>query len=228
MSSSKPQEPSEGSAICTPPTRRPFLMLSLLLLFAALSVLMVSGSVSHWDDRVLELAGASRNELANTVMIAITTIGDGLVLVPLGLGACALLHLRGRTRCARHLLLAGLTGEVIYLLAKAVFQRPRPDVIPRLSGAGWYSYPSGHTMMTVVILTMALLLLARATRTTVWRLPLAALAFIIPLGVAASRVYLGVHYLTDVLAALCLGGAMVVYWWDRTGAPGNREQITQA
>ncbi len=222
MSSSMPHERPETltpGTEGTAPVRRPFLMLTLLLLFGAVSLLMVSGSVSHWDDRVLEWAGAGRNDFATNLMIALTTIGDGLVLVPLGLGICLLLYLRGRSQCARHLLLAGLSGEVIYLLAKAVFQRPRPTVIPRLSGAGWYSYPSGHTMMTVVVLTMALLLLARATRTTVWRVPLAVLAFALPLGVAASRVYLGVHYLTDVLAALCLGGAMVLYWWDRTGAP---------
>lgn len=194
-------------------------MLSLLLVFGLVSTMMVTGHSSQWDERILEWVGESRNEFATGIMLAVTTLGDGLVLAPLGLGICALLWVRGRKQCARHLLLAGLTGEVIYLLAKAVFQRPRPAVIPKLSGAGWYSYPSGHTMMTVVVLTMAFLLLARATRTTMWRIPLAAMAFVLPVCVAASRVYLGVHYLTDVVAALCLGGAMVVYWWDRTGTP---------
>lgn len=188
-----------------------------LSLFVGLSLLMVSGITLPWDRAVLQWFGAHRTPPMIDAMLLASYLADGVPIALAGFGTCALLWASGRGRAAVALLAGSLSGEALYLLAKSAFQRARPDVIERLSGAGWHAYPSGHTMMATIIWGLALVLLA--ARVATWLRPLLlVLAFAIPLAVAASRVGLGVHYPSDVLAGLALGGAWMLFWrdWSRT------------
>lgn len=189
-----------------------------LAVFVGLSMLVSVGATIPWDDATLGWIGLHRSAAMTDVMLVATFLGDGLVEVPFALGVCVLLWRLAGRRAALSLFLAGVTGELVYVVAKASFQRPRPVVIDQLSGAGWYSYPSGHAMMAPVLWSLALLLLARVVPPgRRWLLVIPAI--VLPIAIAASRVYLGVHYPSDVIGALALGVAWMLLWLDWSSAP---------
>lgn len=188
-----------------------------LAVFAGISILVATGTTLPWDRAALEWFGAIRSGHRTDLMLLATYLGDGKVEVPLALGVVALLWVRAGRDSALRLLAAGVMGELLYLVLKSLFQRPRPDVIERLGGAGWYSYPSGHAMMAPILWSLPLLLLAR-TVPAGRRWPFVLLACVMPPLIAASRLYLGVHYPSDVLGALALGFAWMAFWLGRERA----------
>jgi len=199
----------------TLPHRPSRTVLAWLGLFGLISVLVVSGLTLPCDEALLRAVGAVRTPGLTELMLAFTLAGDGAIEVPMGLGIALLLYRLGHGDWAKRYLLAGVAGEVLYLILKASFHRPRPDIITRLGEAGWYSYPSGHTMMAPVIWTFGFLLLARAVEQRLAKSILTAIALIAPAAIGASRLYLGVHYPSDVLAALSVGIAWALWWWPR-------------
>jgi undecaprenyl-diphosphatase len=121
-------------------------------------------------------------------------------------------------------LISVLGGFTASELLKQFFQRERPSVVPHLVVVQSLSFPSGHSMLSAVTyLTLgALLIKTVADRAT--RVYVLAFAVLLPVLVGASRVYLGVHYPTDVLAGWCAGLAwavlcsIVAEWLQKRGA----------
>ena len=187
--------------------------LILLGCFALISLLVAAGVTLPWDEAVLRVVGGWRQPALTDLMLAFTFAGNGNIEVPMALGIGLMRWRLGKADLAKRYLLVALSAEVLYVVLKASFHRPRPSIIPRLGDAGWYSYPSGHSMMGPVIWTLGLLLLARAVPNRIARATLASIGILVPLGIAASRVYLGVHYPSDVVGALLIGSAWVVWWW---------------
>lgn len=152
------------------------------------------------------LAGA-RTPWLTTVMTGVTQLGSAPVIA--GLVICAGVFLRARTGSWRPLLLlavvpAGAAG--LDTLAKYVVARPRPPALFAAAVAPGYSYPSGHTVQAAAYGCLAYLI-ARASRS--WRVKVAAWAAAVAIAVlvGVSRVYLGVHWLTDVVGAWLLAAA---------------------
>ncbi|GAA2142601.1 hypothetical protein GCM10009844_13940 [Nocardioides koreensis] len=147
------------------------------------------------------------------LMQAATWLGSNAVLVPLLLLAGLALWRARRTWTP----LAWIT--IVYgaaLLARAVVgeavHRHRPPAADWLAAASGWSYPSGHTLQATAAYGVLVVLLAsgRAART---RALLAGGAALVVAVVAASRVYLGMHWLTDVLGSVTLGVALLCWWW---------------
>lgn len=208
--------------------RPPRTALVLLTLFLLVSALVVSGLVLPCDEALLRAVGVVRTPELTNLMLAFTLAGDGAIEVPMGLGIALLLYRLGHGDWAKRYVLAGLAGELLYLLLKASFQRPRPDIITRLGEAGWYSYPSGHSMMAPIIWTFGFLLLARAVEHRLVRILLTAIAVMAPLAIGASRLYLGVHYPSDVLGALAIGCAWLVWWWPVASEGASAASTSEA
>lgn len=183
--------------------------------FLLISALVLSGAFVAVDEYLLRAIGAMRTDIGTMAMHGISALGDGLVEVPIAFGLMAVLwRAIGRDVAWRYFACA-ISGELAYVLAKSIFQRPRPDVIDRLGSAGWHSYPSGHAMLAPIVYSVALLLLLRVVQGRAARIGLVALAVLIPLTIALSRVYLGVHYPSDVIAALVLGAGWGLLWFGR-------------
>ncbi len=191
----------------------------LFALFVVISVFVVSTVTQASDIAWLRAVGAYRTPQRTSFMQAMSVIGDWRVEVPFALLVAALLRWRGRARDAGNFLFCAITGEALYALLKVSFQRPRPSVIPHLAGAGWYSYPSGHSMLAPIIWGYGLILLATLTRSRPLRVLYRGLGVVIVVAIAASRIYLGVHYPTDVLAGLCIGVAWMLWWRRGVSSP---------
>ncbi|MEI2719604.1 MAG: phosphatase PAP2 family protein [Gemmatimonadales bacterium] len=192
----------------------PRTVLVLLALFVLVSVLMVLGVTLPIDEAAMRWLGAERTPARTEVMLFFTFIGNGMIEVPLALLAAWALYRLGRPRCAKRYVFAALSAEVVYAIAKPLFRRDRPQIIERLADAGWYSYPSGHAMLAPVIYGFALVLLAKSVPSRTVRLLLIATSLLIPPLIALSRVYLGVHYPSDVVGALFLGNAWLLLWTE--------------
>lgn len=133
-----------------------------------------------------------------------------LLGTPVGLGiliaaVVAVLLLRGRWRWAAYLAITAGVGGLLNLLLKSFFERARPELAEALRGAHGYSFPSGHAMgSTIVFGALGYLAMRILTR---WRHRAAALALActLVLAIAVSRVYLGVHWISDIAAGITAG-----------------------
>jgi undecaprenyl-diphosphatase len=160
-------------------------------------------------DAVRDLAAQRTATLTDLARI-ITWGGSALVLVPLAVICCLALARAGLQREALAVAL-GLGGAMLLsYLTKQLVSRPRPPVehLQRVTGA---SFPSGHATQASAFWFALLLVLPAggASRAAIWLA--AAFALVIVLAVAASRVYLGVHYPADVVAGILLGTSWTVF-----------------
>jgi undecaprenyl-diphosphatase len=111
------------------------------------------------------------------------------------------------------LLISTLGGLLLSLLLKGHFSRPRPDVVPRLAEVYTSSFPSGHSMLSAVIYLTLGALLSRLVERKGLKVYILSVAMLLALLVGVSRVYLGVHYPTDVLAGWSIGLSWAILCW---------------
>jgi undecaprenyl-diphosphatase len=159
--------------------------------------LAVRGGVHAWTSPALTLA-----------MRGITMLGSTVFLAPLGAWLIWRLMAAGQRRAAVLLVLAALGGEGWDQGLKRLFERPRPAVFFGLAQPATYSFPSGHSMASCCFYAaLAAIAAARAeSRARRWAIRLGAAALILLVGF--SRIYLGVHYPSDVLG----GYAAALAW----------------
>lgn len=143
----------------------------------------------------------------------ITGLGSTIVLIMVTAAAIFYLVLIGRWRQALLVLVAVGGGQVLSSLLKLGIDRPRPDLVPHLVEVHTLSFPSGHAMMAAITyLTLGSMLASIAPgRST--RIYVLCLAVLITFLVGVSRVYLGVHWPSDVLAGWCAGFAWAMLCW---------------
>jgi undecaprenyl-diphosphatase len=153
---------------------------------------------------------ADRSPQLTVVAKAVTWLGSAFVLVPLALAWCLLLLRAGARREAAFVALSLGGAMLISWSIKLLVSRPRPPVEHLQHVMGW-SFPSGHaTQASAFWVSLALTLPAAGAPPALVR-PAVALAALIALAVAWSRVYLGVHYPSDVAAGLLLGAGWALF-----------------
>jgi len=183
--------------------------LAAALLFTLLAILVQLGLTMPYDVAALRGVLAVRTPGRTSAMLALTSVGGGLVAGPFALAFGAWLRAVRGGRTAAFYIVACLTGWGTEALLKYGFGRARPTAIPRLHGAGWVSFPSGHAMTSTIIFGLAIVLVTERYRDTAGsRITIVAGSLLIA-GIAFSRVYLGVHYPTDVLAGMLGGWAWI-------------------
>jgi undecaprenyl-diphosphatase len=135
------------------------------------------------------------------------------VLVGVNLAVATLFVVRRKYAALAFLLTAVLGGLLLSFMLKTWFERPRPQIVPYLCAVAGSSFPSGHSMMSAVVyLTLGALLAARAARRRS-KLMLLSLALLLTGLVGCSRVCLGVHYPSDVLAGWTAGLVWAALCW---------------
>jgi membrane-associated phospholipid phosphatase len=144
-------------------------------------------------------------------MLLITRVHSLLGVTVMTLAVSAYLWIRRLRGWVLTLMLAVFGGMLLNFLMKHLFVRPRPHFDDSLSTLTTYSFPSGHTLMATVFYGTLCLLVASRTRHWRWRVLTIAVAGLMILVVGFSRIYLGAHYLSDVLAAIAEGLAWLAF-----------------
>lgn len=198
-----------------------------LVLFFGLTAAVLLGVADRWDTTLMLLLAREREPWLTSWMKLLSVVGSGLIEIPLALLLIFGLALRKRKAEAWWYTAAALSGWALYALAKLAVQRPRPHVIPRLMhGGGWYSYPSGHSMLAPIIFGLGIIVWAAPWPSPALRRAALALAALLALAIGFSRVYIGVHYPSDVVGGLLLGtawSALAMLWWERLRAGRTAE-----
>ncbi|WAC17945.1 phosphatase PAP2 family protein [Luteolibacter sp. SL250] len=143
----------------------------------------------------------------------LTALGGFTILTGLTVSAAGVALVMRKRRLAGIITVAVMGGMILTTFVKRGFDRPRPDLVPHGVVVTNASFPSGHAMMAAVVYLTLGLLLARIQPLRPLRLYIVALSVMITLLVGVSRVYLGVHWPTDVLAGWTLGAAWALAFW---------------
>lgn len=167
---------------------------------------------------MLAVAGERRAWLTS-LMKLLSITGSGWVEFPIALMLIFGLSLGERKDKACWYTATVLSGWLLYALAKLTVRRSRPHIISHLThDAGWYSYPSGHSMLAPLIFGLGVIVWATPWRSLGAQVAALALAGLLALAIGVSRIYLGSHYPSDVIGGLLLGtawSALSVMWWER-------------
>lgn len=144
-------------------------------------------------------------------MLDITALGGLSVLILLTLVIAGYLLVARKTATAIFLLGATASGALVGALLKAIFMRPRPNLVTHLIEVETTSFPSGHAMNSAVVFLTLGALLTQTQKGLAVRIYLMTIAIILTLIVGFSRVYLGVHWPSDVLAGWCVGATWAAF-----------------
>lgn len=179
-----------------------------VLLFAGLATLMKEGATQRVDEAVLLWMNRHANDWLDVAALEVTALGSSIVV------GMTLLVTSGFLWTTRHrysvlLLWVAVTGgSVLNMLLKASFDRPRPQLFEwRTPYAGHSSFPSGHAMTAMVAYATLGYLVARLEPTRRMRRLTLGVAAAVILLIGLSRMYLGVHYPSDVVAGYVVGFA---------------------
>ncbi|MBP8001012.1 MAG: phosphatase PAP2 family protein [Chloroflexi bacterium] len=198
------------------------LFLGAVNLFWELAESLWQEEALSWDITVMRQLHDGSQPWLDEIFWLITLSGGPLLLLPLFLLAFNLWQ-QGKQRRALLFIVSFLGTALLNSLLKTFFARPRPDLFPTRVISTGYSFPSGHTMAAAAFFGMLALFFWQQGR--YGGAVLAALW--IPL-VALSRVYLGAHYPSDVLASLALGMIwLIIVWFTYTGQHVNRPSHTE-
>ena len=165
-----------------------------------------------------------RTDLITPFMKVVTHSTDTITIVIL----CVALLLLPMTRkkMGLPLTVAALINMGTYKAMKHIFLRARPDVIYHLVEQGGYSFPSGHSATSMLVYGLLFYMIGKYCNNQKLKVLLQAVCGILVLTVGPSRLYVGVHWATDVLAGWCVGAAVLmaaVYLIERFGK--NNESI---
>jgi undecaprenyl-diphosphatase len=143
----------------------------------------------------------------------VTSLGSIVVLGLILIAVVGYLLLAGKRAAAWLMLAAVVGGTVLNDLLKFAFARPRPELAAPAARVFTSSFPSGHAALSAITYLTLGALLARTHASRPPRIYFLSLALILTFLVGVSRVYLGVHYPTDVLAGWCIGAAWAMACW---------------
>lgn len=193
-------------------------ILLLVLLFRQIANWIDAGTTDRIDYELLRLCRDDTPDLkprgSSRFVGAVrdfTALGSGTVLTLLVITVFMYYFLQGRWRTGLFLLVTSTLGWGLMEWTKDTYARPRPTVVPHLVTESSYSFPSGHAKMSAVIyLTLGALLAGNSKRRSV-KIFWLSLAILLTLLIGCSRVYLGVHHPSDVLAGWLAGAAWAMF-----------------
>jgi len=179
-----------------------------VIVFARIAREVVEGETSTFDNEVALAIHGLDNAVMDVAMRAITFMGSAFAVIPIALVVLAWAVRRKEHRAAVALVIVLVMTEALNVVLKSTFGRARPTLFQEIDTLHSYSFPSGHAMAAVATYGMMGIVVARLAPERRRLLLITLPAFIFMIGL--SRVYLGVHWPTDVLAGFAAGGFLLL------------------
>lgn len=163
-----------------------------------------------FDNQFIWLIRYFNNPSIDQAMIFISDLGEGPYFIFLIIVAYCLLLYEKKWLELTTLTICLSGGALLVVLLKNLFQRARPDLFRVIAETG-YSFPSGHALLSLCFYGIAAFLIIRNISTWRGRLAVATVAILFILAIGISRIYLGVHYPTDVVAGYAAGSMWLAF-----------------
>ncbi|MFC5530261.1 phosphatase PAP2 family protein [Cohnella yongneupensis] len=175
-------------------------------LFTWVALLIGQHRIEAFDNRITDAIQGLRSDTLTAWMKRFTAIGAGTpVIIIIALFAAGLAVIGYRRELLFYLGIIGLSG-LLNVLLKQIFHRARPD-ISRIIEASGFSFPSGHSMSAFTLYGITIYFVWKHLRYAWLRLTVIILGSFLILMIGASRIYLGVHYPSDVIGGYLISGA---------------------
>ena len=185
------------------------LVIGLGIIFIILMISVIFGWTEGFDSFVYESIISFRCEFLDNFFKFITDLGDKLFIVGLVVGV--VLVLRNSVGCLYATL--AIDTVITNFIFKQLIRRDRPDVL-KLIKQGGFSFPSGHSMISMSMYGMLIYFCYKKIKNKYIKWIICSLLGILILSIGLSRVYLGVHYISDVLGGFILSFIMVVLYTE--------------
>lgn len=193
---------------------------SSLWLFVVVTDEVVENEHRGLDNRIL-LALRTPGDLSQPIgphfvknaSLDISSLGSAPVLTLIILMICGYLLLERKFAAAGFILFASITGTILNQALKGFVGRERPQIVPHLSEISNSSFPSGHSMLSAIIYLSLAVLLTKTVKTRPTKMYLIGSAFFLAFLIGVTRMILGVHYPSDVLAGWTAGTAWAMLCW---------------
>jgi undecaprenyl-diphosphatase len=167
---------------------------------------LLFGPITKWDNIVLQWLHAHTTPFGIQMMAAFTILGAAAFTTIPGIGIGALLARKRKWMMLKGWTAALVGGPIIENILKWSIRRPRPEFAAPLLHGFSYSFPSGHAMNSTIVYGMlAYIFVTLWTRRGAAKVGIAIFTVLLVLGIGFSRLYLGVHYLSDVLGGFAVG-----------------------
>ena len=179
--------------------------------FALLLFMIIGYIVKFYPEMLVSfdqpIQTAIRGDLPETLTLlfrAITHLIDIPVIITWVL-IVAFIFYRKQWKLESYLMLGNLAlAGILIVTFKNIYQRPRPEILHLVEEKG-FSFPSGHSLAVTIMVGTLIVILSQRIKNTVWRKIVQILLSLYIFSVLVSRIYLGVHYPSDVIASLCVG-----------------------
>ena len=180
-------------------------------LFIAIAEAVREGMTQGIDESILQALATIRSPWLDEIMLEITAMGAGAVMLLMVLVVSLFLWLSDHRWSVYLLIVSVLGGLIINQVLKGVFSRPRPTVVEWGETVSSLSFPSGHAMTSMITYGCIAYLVGRLGSTPAMRLAVWIVAGLMIGAIGFSRMYLGVHYPSDVLAGFLCGAAWLAF-----------------
>lgn len=179
--------------------------------FALLLFMIIGYIVKFYPEMLVSfdqpIQTAIRGDLPETLTLlfrAITHLIDIPVVISWVL-IVAFIFYRKQWKMESYLMLGNLAlAGILIVTFKNIYQRPRPEILHLVEEKG-FSFPSGHSLAVTIMVGTLIVIFSQRIKNTVWRKIVQILLSLYIFSVLVSRIYLGVHYPSDVIASLCVG-----------------------
>ncbi|MBR4020391.1 MAG: phosphatase PAP2 family protein [Firmicutes bacterium] len=179
-----------------------------IICFGVIASQVVQNPVITFDETIRFWVYEQRSPFLNAIFIPVTYMGNWQTITVLA--TILILIPKTRRMIGLPFAIISLSSTVVYKVVKGVFERPRPELDVRLIPQGGFSFPSGHSMNCIVCFGILIYLIRRYCPNRKAANVLTVLLSLLIIGIGTSRVYVGVHFPTDVLGGWSLGLAFLM------------------
>lgn len=169
-----------------------------------------SARVLEADVAILRFLARFRRPWLNGVAMDLTALGSPILVAIFTVALASILLIKSDRRGATALVASSLASAFLTVTMKSLLERPRPDVVPRLVEVTGLSYPSGHSLGSAAVYLTAAFVIGRHVTAFHERVVGVGFAGVLVGTIGLSRVYLGVHFPSDVVGGILLGTASAV------------------